>query len=180
MATTARRQQQCGCQYITQPQPQTTGQWIYVGVPHQPSAGAPMGTYDGMTDPHPVPENIAMGNIHVTRSENDRIAQEMDQLAEDRITGQIATPQLGSGPLPETITSPLYIPGFLTTQIGSLVRVVFLIGTNTEDRTGVLEVVGASYIILRQAGGIRMLCDLFSIKFVSIVGHVSAECVVIP
>ena len=37
---------------------------------------------------------------------------------------------------PETITNPLYTPGFLRQQIGKLVRIEFLIGTTSfQDRT---------------------------------------------
>lgn len=64
-----------------------------------------------------------------------------------------------------------YTQGFLRTQIGKRVLVSFLIGTNTyQDRTGVLETVGISYIILREPEGTRLLCDIYSIKFVRIFG----------
>ena len=62
-----------------------------------------------------------------------------------------------------------YTQGFLRTQIGKRVLVSFLIGTNTyQDRTGVLERVGISYIILREQEGTQLLCDIYSIKFVRI------------
>ena len=51
---------------------------------------------------------------------------------------------------PETLKNPIYTPAFLREQIGKLMRVEFLIGTNNlVDRIGVLEDVGASYILLR-------------------------------
>ena len=51
---------------------------------------------------------------------------------------------------PETLKNPIYTPAFLRDQIGKLMRVEFLIGTNNlVDRIGVLEDVGASYILLR-------------------------------
>lgn len=51
---------------------------------------------------------------------------------------------------PEILTNPIYTPAFLREQIGRLMRVEFLIGTNTlTDRIGILEDVGASYILLR-------------------------------
>ena len=51
---------------------------------------------------------------------------------------------------PEILTNPIYTPAFLREQIGKLMRVEFLIGTNTmTDRIGILEDVGASYILLR-------------------------------
>lgn len=71
---------------------------------------------------------------------------------------------------PEIITNNLYTPAFLKQQIGKLVRVEFLIGTNNlVDRVGILEDVGISYILLRsiESGNI-LYCDLYSIKFVAI------------
>jgi hypothetical protein len=72
--------------------------------------------------------------------------------------------------LPVTVSSTLYTPGFLRTQIGKRMRVEFLIGTsNLTDRSGTLVAVGASYIIIRLIDSDDlMLCDLYSIKFVTI------------
>ena len=51
---------------------------------------------------------------------------------------------------PEILTNNIYTPAFLREQIGRLMRVEFLIGTNNlVDRIGILEDVGASYILLR-------------------------------
>ncbi|MEY8000434.1 hypothetical protein AB8U03_09555 [Clostridium sp. Mt-5] len=63
-----------------------------------------------------------------------------------------------------------YIQGYLRTQIGKRVRVTFLLGTGTlQDRTGILENVGISYIILREEGtNASELADIYSIKFVVI------------
>jgi hypothetical protein len=62
-----------------------------------------------------------------------------------------------------------YTQGYLRTQIGKRMLVSFLIGTSTyQDRTGVLERVGISYIILREEEGTELLCDIYSIKFVRI------------
>lgn len=62
-----------------------------------------------------------------------------------------------------------YTQGYLRTQIGKRMLVSFLIGTNTyQDRTGVLEKVGISYIILKEQEGTELLCDIYSIKFVRI------------
>ncbi|MDR2201683.1 MAG: hypothetical protein LBP26_02810 [Clostridiales bacterium] len=72
------------------------------------------------------------------------------------------------GPAPETIESEPYVPGYLATQIGKYMRVEFMIGPTLTDRTGILDKVGASYIILRAPNGDLLVCDLFSIKFVSV------------
>lgn len=62
-----------------------------------------------------------------------------------------------------------YTQGYLRTQIGKKMLVSFLIGTNTfQDRTGTLEKVGISYIILKDYSGNDLLADIYSIKFVTI------------
>ncbi len=84
--------------------------------------------------------------------------------------------------VPETLESTLFVPGFLGTQIGKLMRVEFLIGNNTLDRVGVLRKVGASYIILQPFGeSTSVMCDLFSIKFVTIINTpLDGNMVVVP
>ena len=71
---------------------------------------------------------------------------------------------------PEILTNPIYTPAFLREQIGKLMRVEFLIGTNNlVDRIGVLEDVGASYILLRSFENDSLVyCDIYAIKFITI------------
>lgn len=71
---------------------------------------------------------------------------------------------------PQTVQSTLYTPGFLSTQIGKMVRVEFLMGSGTLiDRIGTLTGVGASYILLNPIGTAdTLLCDIYSIKFVTV------------
>ena len=71
---------------------------------------------------------------------------------------------------PETLKNPIYTPAFLREQIGKLMRVEFLIGTNNlVDRIGVLEDVGASYILLRSFDNDSLVyCDIYAIKFITI------------
>ena len=71
---------------------------------------------------------------------------------------------------PEILTNNIYTPAFLREQIGKLMRVEFLIGTNNlTDRIGILEDVGASYILLRSIESDNLIyCDIYSIKFVTI------------
>ena len=73
---------------------------------------------------------------------------------------------------PETLTNNIYTPAFLRTQIGKLMRVEFLIGTNSlVDRIGYLQEVGASYILLRSVESDTItFCDIYSIKFITISG----------
>ena len=50
---------------------------------------------------------------------------------------------------PEMLTNNIYTPAFLRENIGKLMRVEFLIGTNNlVDRIGILADVGASYIYI--------------------------------
>ncbi len=71
---------------------------------------------------------------------------------------------------PEILTNSIYTPAFLRTQIGKLMRVEFLIGTNNlVDRVGYLQDVGASYILLRAVESDTItFCDIYSIKFINI------------
>ena len=72
--------------------------------------------------------------------------------------------------IPETLTNSIYTPAFLKEQIGKLMRVEFLIGTNMlVDRIGILQDVGASYILLRSFENDSLVyADLYSIKFITI------------
>ena len=71
---------------------------------------------------------------------------------------------------PETLTNNIYTPAFLRENIGKLMRVEFLMGTNNlVDRTGILVDVGASYILLRALeSDIITYADIYSIKFITI------------
>ena len=71
---------------------------------------------------------------------------------------------------PELLTNNIYTPAFLRENIGKLMRVEFLIGTNTlTDRIGILEDVGASYILLRSLQSNEVTyADIYSIKFITI------------
>ncbi len=86
---------------------------------------------------------------------------------------QTAESQMIAGPdTPETLTNPIYTPAFLAQNIGKLMRVEFLIGDQITDRVGRLLKVGASYILLRSIEPTSVImCDLYSIKFVTIVGN---------
>lgn len=71
---------------------------------------------------------------------------------------------------PEVLTNSIYTPAFLRQQIGKLMRVEFLIGTNMlVDRIGILQDVGASYILLRSFENDSLIyCDIYAIKFITI------------
>lgn len=75
----------------------------------------------------------------------------------------------GAEPPSPVIGDTNYTQGYLRTQIGKQVRVEFLIGTGMfTDRVGTLVGVGISYILIQPAGTDDiMLCDIYSIKFVT-------------
>ena len=81
-----------------------------------------------------------------------------------------------SVPLPESITQSTYMQGYLFNQIGKLMRVEFLIGNSLNDRVGILEEVGASYIVLRSLDRrSTIMCDLDAIKFVTTIDKQTAQ-----
>ena len=71
-------------------------------------------------------------------------------------------------PAPITAESLQYMNGFLRTQIGRIVQVQFLIGSNTMvERMGLLLAVGANYILLNEIETDDILvCDFYNIKFI--------------
>lgn len=83
--------------------------------------------------------------------------------------------------VPETVESSLFVPGFLQTQVGKLMRIEFLVGNTVQDRVGILRQVGASYILIQPVGETSMImCDLFSIRFATIVNRpINGESVII-
>lgn len=92
--------------------------------------------------------------------------QENENKANERQTRQNSI----NPTMPEILTNPIYTPAFLREQIGKLMRVEFLIGTNNMvDRIGILDDVGASYILLRSFENDSLVyCDIYAIKFITI------------
>lgn len=87
--------------------------------------------------------------------------------------GMLFTPPTDQVPgfqMEPTLANIAYTQAFLRTQIGKRVRVSFLIGTGMlMDRTGILEQVGVSYIVLRvPEANTSVMADMYSIKFVDI------------
>lgn len=70
---------------------------------------------------------------------------------------------------PPTTTYIGYTPAFLKTQIGKRVEAQFIIGTDLYvDKSGTLIDVGIDYIIIRETNSNnRVLCDMYSLKFVT-------------
>ncbi len=81
------------------------------------------------------------------------------------------SPGTGYSPVPVTLESTDYLAGLLATLIGEKVRVQFLIGTTGPliDVFGTLIQVGANYIVIQPIEtDDLMICDLYSIKFVTV------------
>lgn len=101
---------------------------------------------------------------------------EFDSSDENRQTPMPSPPPMPSpSPFEMAPGSPVqqdvnYTQGYLRTQIGKRVRITYLLGTGTlQDRTGILERVGISYIIIRnEETNTKELSDIYSIKFVVI------------
>ncbi len=66
-------------------------------------------------------------------------------------------------------TNTLYTQGYLSENVGRYIKAEFLIGTNMlMDREGILKEVGISYIVIQEPRTDDLvLCDLYSIKFVT-------------
>lgn len=81
---------------------------------------------------------------------------------------QIPAQNMESQILFPTVLNTEYTQGYLKSQIGSKIKVEFLIGTNMlVDREGTLVDVGISYIIIIETEtDDLLLCDIYSIKFV--------------
>ena len=63
-----------------------------------------------------------------------------------------------------------YVPYFLAQNMGKSVRAEFIIGNNQYvDKTGIISEVGVSYFVLTDTGSrTRIMCDLYSVKFVTV------------
>jgi len=75
------------------------------------------------------------------------------------------------------INNPLYNQGWLKTQIGKYIKIDFTIGDMYIDREGVLQEVGISYIVIKESGtNDIVMCDIYSIKFVTVFGNQTSKC----
>lgn len=129
--------------------------------------------------PHTMPSHMTPS--HMTPSQVMPSSQALPTLPTGVPAGTPSAAAVPTGPamngtgqgaqVPVTVESTLFTPGFLRTQIGRRVRVEFLLGTNLlTDRTGTLVAVGASYILIRPVDSDDlMMCDIYSIKFVTII-----------
>lgn len=111
-----------------------------------------------------------LGAVSPTAVDSARTQQGMQPMQQS--IPQVQQPVGDIAALPPTLTERIYTPGYLREHIGDIMRVDFLIGNNITDRVGVLTEVGASYIILQALDfGSLILCDIYSIKFVTIINN---------
>ncbi len=68
------------------------------------------------------------------------------------------------------LSNKAFLPAYLKTMTGKLVRVESLIGGCLESRVGILLEVGADYIVLKLYRGCStMICDASSIKYITVI-----------
>ena len=68
------------------------------------------------------------------------------------------------------LSEEAFLPAYLKTMTGKLVRVESLIGGCLESRVGILLEVGADYIVLKLYRGCStMICDASSIKYITVI-----------
>ena len=111
-----------------------------------------------------------MMNPEELNNRRNRITEESKNISEKKTQQEKCIEETRQNNDPEILTNPIYTPGFLREQIGKLMRIEFLIGTNNMvDRIGFLEDVGASYILLRSFEGDSLIyADIYAIKFITI------------
>ena len=111
------------------------------------------------------PEDL---NSRRTRTQDSITSQDIKQTKENKTETrqQLQNDCLSS----ETLTNTIYTPAFLKTQIGKLMKIEFLIGTNNIiEKIGILEDAGVSYILLRSLECDSMVyADIHAIKFITI------------
>ncbi len=109
----------------------------------------------------PIPSGTTTGRASVA---NSQVPQSGD-VANMRTTGSNSISFT-----PETVTNPDFLPAYLSKFIGKWIRADFLIGNGIEQRVGILHDVGASYIIMQAIEPATLVvCDLFALKFVTII-----------
>ncbi len=80
-----------------------------------------------------------------------------------------SSPQHGKGMM-RRLSDTAYMPGFLKTMTGKLVRVESLIGGCLESRVGTLLQVGADYIVLKLYQSCStMICESSSVRYITVI-----------
>lgn len=88
---------------------------------------------------------------------------------DEQITNPPA-PALGDRQGPPPVFDREYVPGFLLDNIGKNVRAEFVFGNFLVDKVGKLIEVGVNYFVLDDVNSrTHIMCDLYSVKFVTII-----------
>lgn len=71
---------------------------------------------------------------------------------------------------PPPVMNAEYIAGYLSGIIGHKIMAEFVVGTNSfMDKAGTLREVGVNYFVIEDfISGTRILCDLYSVKFITV------------
>ena len=82
-----------------------------------------------------------------------------------------AVPETQQGPPPASERG--YIPNYLRSNIGKNIRAEYIIGMDQfTDRTGILTEVGNNYFVIHDVNSrTDIMCDLYSVKFVTILAE---------
>lgn len=132
-------------------EPQTTNQGMAAAGSSSPAELQPL---TGMPTPTMIMRETGSAQTNNVPATNGQIRDISEYPEPYRVT-------------PESIQ---YLNGFLRSQIGRLVEIEFLIGTNdTVKKTGYLLGIGANYILMSEEGTNHLLtADFYNIKFVKI------------
>jgi hypothetical protein len=155
------------------PSPSAPGATVSPRVPTMPGGTAAQIPPSSQPPRQPIPPSTQMvpPMTQMTPSTTQMVPPST-QMAPPSISGMPAVPMTPGmtreGPPP--ISEPGYIPYFLRQNIGRNVLAEFIVGTNMyQDKTGIITEVGVNYFVLRdQNFNADVMCDLYSVKFVTI------------
>ena len=100
---------------------------------------------------------------------NDNKSQHMQRGQSYRM--QVESPNQAVRPqMPEMMTNPVFIPAYLHSNVGKLVKIESLAGGNLISRIGTLLQVGADFIVIKLYQSCStMMIELSTVKFVTII-----------
>jgi len=144
-------------------EPYNNSMWRGVSMFPEPPMRPLQYTYNNDNTRQNTKQNINQKSMSPTPAVMQQPIKTMPQVHADKQNLEIPPTTL-------IINNPLYNQGWLKTQIGKYIKVGFLLGTNTfQDRTGILQEVGISFIVLKDVNTNDLtMCDIYSIKFVTV------------
>ena len=122
-----------------------------------------MNMMDGRTNSNVTANNSSSGNGMMLQPSNS-------PQSSTQMTTQVPESSQVISLRPETMTNTDFLPAYLNQYVGNWIRADFFIGDTIEQRVGVLHEVGASYIIIEAIEPQTLIvCDIFSLRFVTII-----------